>query len=235
MPFTLTLDTSVLSQILKKIAVTLPAEYDARISGALVIGGESLQVVSSEGAMLAVIKRNIVSPEGQTILSTGTLNLLRSLIRNNPAKQTSITAGADVTATCGQRTLKAPPAGTSFPSIWKDFLFTDPTMRADFPGPAALAALDRVVGDAVHVTLAIERGALKFLSDNGSDEIGVDYDGEPEKFMYKAEFLTGILRAIDAPRIEWLGKGPGHHCIFRPLDDAHLDQYVLAPMKANAS
>ncbi len=101
----------------------------------------------------------------------------------------------------------------------------DKTMRADKERLAA--ALRRMVvmaSDQTHrVRLSIDADTLKFFVSTpdvgeGSEQMQVDYEGEPIDIGFNANYLLEVLRAVEGDAIEMSFKAPERAAVIRPAN-----------------
>lgn len=112
----------------------------------------------------------------------------------------------------------------------------DKRMRADKERFAsALRRMAVMASDQTHrVRLSLDDDSVTFFVSTpdvgeGTERMGVDYEGEPLDIGFNANYLLDILRNIDADEVEMTFKAPERAALVRPAD-GEADGYLCLVM-----
>lgn len=228
---------------LKRTSFATPETFDSRFCGvrfelSRVENQSYLRCIAVEGAAMAVVERSAGLNVEQdaffhlpTVFCEGVTALFKDATDKNEFFWLALGDRA-IEARCGVRTFRMTATGDTFPN-WRQMLIDKPKVRADFPLDNALDALKRATLYEDTVVMSLERGQLTFKSDDASESVGMDYDGEPISYRFKTQFLKGAFYGLTSARVELIGLGPNQHIVLRPLG-AVSEQFVLMPMRVSA-
>lgn len=208
-------------------------DANVHVPGVLVLLGEQLRVVATDGTSLSVCGVDTPGcPPGTYIIN--------KLACEHILKLTSSLAGPalvefgekHVRVAVGHRTIIAPVVAAKF-LPWERFLVTQPRIQIDFPRASISAAIRRacVLNDeSVRIGLRIRPGELDVVSGASTESVPIVYEGEPANFTFNGLILGKMFAGFDSERIELLALDATDRVGFRPLGHPHT-QCVLMPMR----
>lgn len=200
-----------------------------------------LLIVATDGHRLAMVERRVEGGplEKGIIVPRKAVNELRKVLESASEEVVFAAVGGVAHVSCGPMRMSVrlvegefPDYRLVVPSSWRHVLSVDV-----LPFLAALRRVAVVSREGSHgVRLRIEPGAMQLSSNNpdvgeASDEIEIEYTGEPLSISFNARYLTEVLAVLPAGTRVELGlndeSGPG---MVQDLGDPDY-RYIVMPMR----